>query len=312
MDELITVRGAIAPTEAGITDAHNHAWIAPVTGGSPDAPVLNQKSEIEAELRDYRDAGGRTFIDCQPGGCGRDGRVLLSLSQASGVHIVATTGFHLQTYYPADYWLWDSTFEEARAAFIRELEHGLVETTEMDTPVRAGFIKMAFGNDPADVPTTLVEAAASASLATGAAIAAHTEKGRAAEEIVDRLKTLGIGPDRIVLFHIDKRPDFALHRDLAEEGVLLEYDTFYRPKYHPQENLWPLLERMVTEGLGRHVAIGTDMADAGLWSHIGDGPGLVGLMTRIVPTLETMGLSAPVIDNLVGGNIARRLTRSVD
>jgi hypothetical protein len=33
---------------------------------------------------------------------------------------------------------------------------------------------------------------------------------------------LGVQPDKIILFHIDKRPDLGLHQALAQEDVLLE------------------------------------------------------------------------------------------
>ena len=65
-----------------------------------------------------------------------------------------------------------------------------------------------------------------------------------------------------MLCHIDKRPDVGLHRDLAAAGVLLEYDTFFRPKYDPERNVWPLVERMLADGYAASIAIGTDLADA--------------------------------------------------
>ena len=90
---------------------------------------------------------------------------------------------------------------------------------------------------------------------------------------------------------------------------MLEYDTFYRPKYNPDQCAWPLIERMVEAGLEAHIAIATDMADAGLWSRLGDGPGLVGLVRQIVPRLASLGLSEGTIAKLVGKNITRRLAR---
>ena len=67
-----------------------------------------------------------------------------------------------------------------------------------------------------------------------------------------------------MLCHMDKRPDFSLHQALALQGITLEYDTFYRPKYEPDTKLWPLLTRMVEAGLHRHAVVGTDIAEAGM------------------------------------------------
>ncbi|MBP1610425.1 MAG: phosphotriesterase, partial [Acidobacteria bacterium] len=81
-----TVNGPVAPEELGLTDAHTHVWIEPLDGVSPGSPQLFDQEAIAAELNDYRLSGGGTLVDCQPGGCGRHGRVLRILSSASGVH----------------------------------------------------------------------------------------------------------------------------------------------------------------------------------------------------------------------------------
>jgi phosphotriesterase-related protein len=306
---MMTVNGPLALDEAGVTDAHSHAWIAPVAGAEPGSPVLFDQTAITAELIDFRQAGGGTLIDCQPGGCGRDGRMLVELSRASGVHIVACTGFHLKRYHPPGYWLWQAGVDEARAYFVSEIADGLRETLELAQPVRAGFIKIACEANLDDMPAAPLEAAALASLETGAAIEVHTERGAAAEKIVSLFVNRGLSPDRLIICHIDKRPDPGLHRALAEQGVLLEYDTFFRPKYRPEQHVWPLLEKMVAGGFERQVALATDLADAALWSRLGKGPGLAGLLTQIVPQLQDIGFKPATIKRLAGENIASRLAR---
>jgi phosphotriesterase-related protein len=306
---LMTVTGPIRPAKAGVTDAHNHVWIAPMAGTGPGLPQLFDKPNIMAELSDYREAGGGTLIDCQPGGCGRDGRVLLELSRASGVHLVACTGFHLRKYYPPDYWLWQASVSEAQAYFVREIREGLAETRKIDQPVRAGCIKVACEVSVTQSPAALLEAAAMASLETGLAIEVHTEKGAEAEKIVAWFTRYDLRPERLILCHLDKRPDLDLHRHLAQQGVMLVYDTFYRPKYQPDKNVWPLLERMVADGLERQIAIATDMAEASMWSRLGGGPGLVGLITKIIPRLQNIGFEQSTIERLVGQNIANRLAQ---
>ena len=208
-------------------------WIAPVAGAQPGAPVLFDQATITAELGDYRQAGGGTQIDCQPGGCGRDRLVLAEMSRASRVHIVACTGFHLEKYYAPDHWLWCASADQARAYFVSELAEGLEETVA----VRAGFIKLACTAGLAETSAALLEAAAQASRETDAAIEIHTEQGASAEKIVARFMQLGVRTERLILCHMDKRPDVGLHRSLAQAGVMLEYDTFYRPKYEPDRNV---------------------------------------------------------------------------
>ena len=178
---MMTVSGCVSPEEAGITDAHNHLWIAPVSGATPGAPMLVDQAAIQAELSAYRRAGGGTVIDCQPPGCGRDGRKLLALSEASGTKIVACTGFHLQKYYPPEAWMFRASQERAGQFFVREIQEGLWETRDDSRLVQAGFIKIACENTLKSSPRRLIEAAAQASLATNTAILIHTERGEAAE-----------------------------------------------------------------------------------------------------------------------------------
>jgi phosphotriesterase-related protein len=333
----MTVMGWEDPETLGVTDAHNHLWIAPVPGLAAGVPQLFDRQAILEELLDYRAAGGGAIVDCQPGGCGRDGLVLQALSQASGVHVIASTGFHRRRYYPPDFWLFQADERRAADYFTGEIETGLVETIAVETaatqpegltrtdyngnrlpnqipgpngePVRAGLIKIACEPSLDETPAALLSATAEACRRTGAAIEVHTEKGSAAETILEYFKAHGIIPERLVICHIDKRPDLGLHRELAQEGVLLEYDTFYRSKYAPEKGVWPLIGAMLQESLDDRVALATDLAESELWARLGEGPGLTGFLKYIQPRLEALGCSPEVIARLMGGNITARLAR---
>jgi predicted metal-dependent phosphotriesterase family hydrolase len=176
--------------------------------------------------------------------------------------------------------------------------------------VRAGFVKAACEVILAETSRTLLAGAAFAARQTGAALAVHTEQGESAEEIVQFLTCEGVGVEQMVLCHMDKRPDFGLHRELAQAGVLLEYDTFHRPRYNPEENLWPLIAQMAAAGLDGSVALATDMADPALWAY-GGGPGLTSLPTRIQARLGEMDLPNASIQRMLGTNIAFRLAGTV-
>jgi phosphotriesterase-related protein len=306
--KIQTVTGLLESSQAGITDAHNHVWISRVPGAMVDLPVLDQEQAIAAELGDYRQAGGGTILDCQPGlGCGRDGLALQRLSEASGVHIVASTGYHLAKYYPQGDRIFSASTDEACRHFVAELTGGMEETQESSQPTPAGFLKIACEDTWEKSPLPLIEAAVAASLETGAAVLVHTEKGADAERIASGMFRYGLSPDRLILCHMDKRPDFSLHQALASQGVMLEYDTFYRSKYEPDKNLWPLLTHLIEAGLGMQVVAGTDIAEAGFWTRLGGSPGLVGLVTKIIAKMEVLGFEPETIQCLTGKNIAGRL-----
>jgi predicted metal-dependent phosphotriesterase family hydrolase len=304
---VITVQGPLPYEHLGITDAHNHMWIEPVPGADRSAPILNQFNLILKELVEYHEKGGETLLDCQPEGCGRDGNQLVALSIASKVNIIACTGFHRKKYYPQNYWLWKAGAQKICDFLCSELEQGLFETLETPSPVSAGFIKIALESTWADCPHAALEGAASAAVKSKALMEIHTEKGALAEKACLYFMDLGLLPNQLVLCHMDKRPDASLHKELARLGVLLEYDTFYRPKYDPSANLWPLIEKMVNTGLSDRVALATDMAEAELYHHIGGGAGLASLPGEIQDQLNQKGFPETARQQMLGGNIARRL-----
>lgn len=315
------MRGPVTPEALGVTDAHSHLYIASVPGGAAGAPVLVDEDGVGRELIAFREAGGGAIVDCQPGGCGRDGRVLRRLAERTGIHVVAATGFHRRLYYPPDATLFNLSAAEAADYFRAEIEHGLEETrNDSSSPdstrpdrssetcqVFPGIIKIAAEASLEKSPRALFEAAAAVGRETGYAIEMHTERGAAVEDFLAFFTNEGVAAGRLVFCHVDKRPDFGLHHELARAGIMLEYDTFFRPKYAPESNVWPLMRRMADAGLAGQVALATDMADLGLWAELGGAPGLLGVFTIIRPGLERMGLEPAAIAGLLGGNIAARL-----
>ncbi len=300
-----TVTGPVPVEQVRLADAHAHAWIAPPDGIQPEFRLeLNNFDAIKAELSEFQAAGGTTLVDCQPGGCGRDANRLLELAQATGLQITATTGFHQRKYYPPDSWLWSAPAEQAAAYFVEELTTGMLETSGT---IPATTIKVGYDGVIEGQPRVLMEAAAEASRQTGALILFHTERGTNVEALIPFFADRGVAADRLYLCHVDKRPDVSLHRELAQAGVLLGYDTFVRPKYDPERGAWPLLQTLVADGLSAHIAISLDLAMASLWQHYGGQIGLLFLPQQIVARLHAEGFPETIIYQLTAQNIALRL-----
>jgi phosphotriesterase-related protein len=274
---------------------------------SDGCPVLDQYDLILKDLVDYRLRGGVSLLDCQPAGCGRDGNKLFELSRAARVNIIACTGFHLKKYYPVDYWLWSASAHEVCASLCSDLEQGLIETRTSPIVIKAGFIKIALDAVWSECPLAALEGAAAAAALTGALVEIHTERGALAEKACIFFADHGVPANQLALCHMDKRPDTSLHTALAAIGVLLVYDTFYRPKYNPGLKLWPLIEQMVSAGHSDQIALATDMADSVFYHHIGGGPGLSSLPGEIQEKLTAMGIPEIDLKRLLGENIARRL-----
>jgi len=48
-----------------------------------------------------------------------------------------------------------------------------------------------------------------------------------------------------------------------------------------------------------------------MWSRMGDGPGLTGLITKIIPSMVVIGFEPETIRKLTGENITQALARPV-
>lgn len=301
-----TVLGAVAADTIDTADAHAHLWIDP-----PDEIPAEERIElrdfepIRNELAEFAAPDVTLAVDCQPGGTGRNVAMLMKLSQECGIHITATTGYHLRKYYAEGDWLWSASAEEAATYFIEELTTGILE---VDEPVQATTIKVGYTGSIEGQEQTLMEAAAEAARITGAVVLFHTEAGKNVKALLPFFSERGVPPTQLYLCHVDKRPDHGLHRELAQAGVLLGYDTFARPKYQPEANLWPLLLDMVSAGYAGQIAIGLDMAFASMWQY-GGGRGMAMIRETIIPRLRTEGVDEQSIRGLTGGNIARFLVR---
>ena len=115
----------------------------------------------------------------------------------------------------------------------------------------------------------------------------------------------------IVIFAIKMEPLFRSVQQKLDRlnNVLLEYDTFYRPKYQPEQNLWPLIHKMTDAGFGSSIALATDMVEEEMYANLGGGPGLASLPNEIQTRFKREGLSETVNSQLLKKNILRRLAR---
>ena len=305
-----TVLGRRELPVGGLIDAHGHLWIAPPPGVPEDAPVLDREDAIAEELGAFAAAGGAAVVDCQPPGAGRDVRVLARLAALTGLAVVAATGFHLRRWHGrGGGGAWSLGADAARAAFVAELRDGLVEDSTV-LPARAGVVKAAHpgGSEPAS--DRLLAAAAGAAAEAGALLVVHTERGAAVEALAELLVGCGASPRRIMLCHVDKRPDLGLHRELAEAGFLLEYDSFLRQRYAPEAYVWPLVDAMLAHGHDDAIACGLDLADASMWRFGGHPAGMAGLGSVVADGLRRRGATPPQVARLTGGTVRERLVRT--
>ena len=103
-----------------------------------------------------------------------------------------------------------------------------------------------------------MEAAAAASIATGAPINTHTTYGTCGLEQAQELIRLGVAPEKIAIGHIQRNADIYYLTQILETGVYLEIDGTYRIKYQPDSNRIMELRELGERGHGKRILLGTD------------------------------------------------------
>jgi 5-phospho-D-xylono-1,4-lactonase len=285
---VMTVRGPLPASELGVTNAHEHLFLrSPALAGQE----ITDLDRSAAEVADAAGVGLQSIIEMTPIGLGRRPDLLRAVSERTGVHVIAATGYHRDLHYPDGHWVHDASAEILSDRIVADLETGMHPRDwdgEADPdPARAGAIKAgASYHVVSRGEARRLEAAAVGCLRTGAAILVHCEVGTAGHEIVDLLTAAGVDPGRIILSHLDRNPDPELHVEIASRGVTLEYDTVGRTKYHPDSTLLDLVESMVAAGHGNRLMLGCDLGRRDYFRAHGGGPGMRYLLATFVPRLR--------------------------
>lgn len=299
-----TVTGPVQPEELGWCQMHEHIVVhhTPMADKNPALLFDNEQKSL-AELRSYYAAGGCAITDAQPVGAGRDAAMLTRLAKESGVRIIASTGYHLEGFYPENSPLRTMDKKALYDLYCSELTIGMLADGELSNARRltscAGIVKAAI---PEEGPTgryaTLLSAAARAAAVCDVPLMLHTEKGSHAGDAVRLCCSEGLTPHRILVCHADRQAsDFMPHDEIAEMGVYLEYDTIGRFKYHSDEDEVRLIKHIIDSGYEKKLLLSLDTTAERLGAY-GGGISLNYLIKTFVPLLESAGVSKETIQTI--------------
>jgi len=307
----------------GFTHCHEHTFIlsGPSSRINPDL-LLDDLEKTTAELGEFFAAGGRTVVDAQPIGPERSPQLQRAASERSGVHIVATTGFHRPVYYEPSHFRFRERAEELAARLVAEITEGMTEYDGSgggtgrvfdgragNTQIRAGLLKFASDYHLIDAQAEkAAEAVAIAHQRTGAPILTHTEFGTCGLEQVKLFRKLGVRPSALLISHLDRNPDLAVHEEIADSGAYLVYDGVSRIKHHPDSTIVQLICRLAEAGLASRVLLGMDMGPRSMWRAYGGGPGMTYLGNVFLLSLRKAGLGSEQISMFTECNPASALT----
>jgi phosphotriesterase-related protein len=294
---ITTVSGDINPSVLGFCQSHEHLSIARSFHTAGLQQYIDDPEKNISELMLYYSAGGRALVDAQPVGCGRDAEMLARISKKSGVHIIASTGFHKLSFYYENHWLHSAGEDELRDLFISELNQGMYLDGDTAFPSRQGSIKAGQIKTALDTENLspryqkLFTAAAEAAKAADCAFMVHIERDSDPLQLAGFLARLGLPGDRIIFCHLDRAvTDINVHKEICEQGIYLEYDTIGRPKYHDDEKEIAIILELLKAGYEKQLLMSLDTTRSRLASY-GGAPGLAYILNVFIPMLLQKGIT---------------------
>ena len=345
-----TVLGPIEPAELGITLPHEHIvidfaplWRPPldiadleIALGPFDASLrlrVNHDPNLVldaignpiahaliGELRRYRALGGDSVVDVTPIGVGRHPHLLAAVSRLTGLHIVMSTAFYIESFHPPFLHVADE--DTIARHFIRDLTEGADGST-----MRAGLIgEIGTGNPSSEQEIKVVRAAATAHLETGVSVNLHRTSYPDPDEALvalDLLLGLGVAPNRIVMSHCDERPGAGFALEVAQRGAYVELDTWGMemwatrwmfdsveiPAASDTDRL-TILGALLERGYLEQILLSQDVCNkAQLRTH--GGYGYAHLLESVRDQMRLVGISADEERTMLQENPQRMLTPSI-
>lgn len=332
-----TVLGLLDPEELGRTLMHEHVLcditppaIAALNDPGPEITLENvwainygqirsaKKYKLDlfdiavAEVREMREAGGRTMVELTCGGLKPDPAGLAQIAEGTGVNIVMGCGHYVDAYQ-------DPRNRRRGVDDFAEEIVGQVLDGAWGTDVRAGMIGEIGCQAPwTDMEKTVMRGAVLAQSETGAALNVHPGRDPdQPQEAADFIVAHGGTIERTVISHID-RTIFDLDRmlRLADTGCVLEFDLFGQEQaYYTHSDIdmpndavrLQHIRRLIDHGHLERVVISHDICYRTRLTRFG-GHGYGHIFTNIVPMMRRRGFTEAEIDAILVDNPRRLLT----
>lgn len=274
------------------------------------------------EVSEYAKAGGRALVNVDLPGMGRDVAKLRAISEATGLHVVASTGWYIAACHPPE--IAGKPKEALAEIMIRELTEGIG-----DTGVRAGNIgEIGLSGMPQDPfqpqEEVVLRAAARAQAATGASLTIHPNAhllvyGEKPVDHFDRyldiLEEEGCDLGKLYVSHLGLYPDVAIAKRLLARGVgFVSYDHFGHEEYAegigPGRGFTPdreevgLVMQLLEAGYADRILLCAEIGWKTCYKAYG-GWGYSHVYENILPWLEAVGATKDQLHTLMVENPRR-------
>jgi len=339
-----TLTGPVAPQDLGIVAMREHLLLG--RHGWHWAPEVRFDraaafESVLARLEAFKKRGGGTLVDASGITLGRNVPFYRRLSELSGVHIVASTGFGEQSSSIPGHFLGRAyrVSTDARQHWVREipghfysshgeskeylmflfyneLTEGMAAPCMIRTGIKAGIVQTGSAWDGVSrLEEFSIRAAAMAARHAGVSVIT-TSAGQARRHF-ELLSAEGLEAQRIVIGHCDdaRAVDLGRDRSFAEKGAYVAYDHIGWEKDAPHamadDERVALVKAMVQAGYAERVVLSSSAVGAamGLPASI---HGYERLLADFVPRLDRAGIGEAVLETLLVDTPRRLLAASQD
>lgn len=336
---VITVQGIVDAADLGVITPHEHilidlrnqftvhpevtrTWYAEqkvtirtldVLSRDPyavkDNLLMNDVRLAERELLEFKKAGGDTVVDATSIGIGRDPEALLRISRATGLHVVAGSGYYTHDTHPPD--MDQKTVDQIAGEIVRDLTDGIA-----GTGIRAGVIgEIGTSIEIHPNEKKVLMGAAKAQRKMGTGIIVHTYPwGKWGLEIIRILADNGADISKVSINHVDVELDVDYCEKISAAGAYFEFDDFGKEFFIDRRyrgfaggvfardiERVKALKRIADDGFLSHILVSCDVCLKTLLHRYG-GWGYDHILTHIVPMMLDEGLTRKQIDVILREN----------
>ena len=281
-----------------------------------DNLIMGDIDEQIGELMFYKRFGGVSVVEPGVIGLGRDVVGLRQIAAATGVNVIASSGWYIgASHSPATR---EASVEQLSAQMIRELTAGVD-----NTGIRTGVLKAALSGATVDAPYSpseekVLRAGGRAQAATGAAMFIHPchhyGRARHLEHYLDVLKSEGANLEKIFLGHVDFwAGDIEYQRRVLDRGAMVSYDCFGEEMYVRPGFVRPTdvarvagVVKLCELGYEKQVLLSAECAYKTTLRKYG-GYGYAHILENILPDLRYYGVSEAKIGTMLVDNPRRLL-----
>jgi phosphotriesterase-related protein len=312
-----TVLGPIEPSALGVTAIHE-ALLSVVPGAQYAHDISMDRSEIydaiAPRLERFAAAGGGTVVDNTGMFHGRDLRLLESLSRATGVHIVASTGMgpeeNLGGYFltpqtnPPTPW----PAEKFADLLAQEINDGMV-VPRLERRAAAGLIVTEAdksGITPTEV--SLFQGSARAARTTGVPLSVRWGTDPLAE--LDVVLGEGVAADRVAVASLDRASASAQAVGVAQRGAFVAIDhvgTNSSSEFITDAQRAALVVELIAAGYLEQILLSSN-STAVAKGHEPNNVPLEFVLESFVPELTKLGVSEADVTRILTANPATFLT----